>query len=271
MTKTFSSARALTIAMLIATGAAGAQSASTGAKKSAGATKSTATKSAAAPATFDKSLLNPAALNATAPAEYDVKFTTTKGDIVIHVTREWSPNGADRFYNLVRHHFYDNTAFFRNIKGFMVQFGMSAYPEVNKVWMHADIKDDAIGKQSNKPGYVTFAKTSAPNSRSTQIFINHGNNAGLDSQGFTPFGVVTTGLDVVEQLYDGGGQVEADQDQIRNNGKKYLDAAFPKLDWIKTGVVVGAPAATPAKSGTGSKSSGAKKGTGAKASTGAKQ
>ncbi len=207
-----------------------------------------ATAKAAPAASYDKALLKPALLVAKAPAEFDVKFTTTKGEFTVHVTREWSPIGADRFYNLVRHHFFDGAAFFRNVKGFMVQFGLSPYPEVSAAWQPAQIKDDPGGKQSNKPGYITFAKTGAPNSRTTQLFINHGNNAGLDPQGFTPFGQVTEGLEIVEQLYDGYGEAP-DQGQISAKGKAYLQANFPKLDVIKTTVIVGV-AAPAAKSAT---------------------
>src|SRR5579871_1636513 len=130
-------------------------------------TKSAPAKSAAAA----PSLLDPSSLKATAPAEYDVKFTTTKGDITIHVTRAWAPHGADRFYNLVRAGFFTNVAFFRVIPGFMAQFGMSPNPQVAGAWRQANIQDDPV-TQSNTRGKVTFAQTSAPNSRSTQLFIN---------------------------------------------------------------------------------------------------
>src|SRR5579864_2606376 len=152
---------------------------------------------AAGTAAFDPALLQPATLKAKAPAEYSAKFVTTAGEFTIKVTRAWSPNGADRFYNLVSHHFYDGAAFFRVLSGFMAQFGISAYPEVSKVWESSVIRDDPH-VQSNKRGYVTFA-TAGPNTRTTQVFINFGNNAGLDSQGFTPFGVVSDeGMKVVD-------------------------------------------------------------------------
>ena len=237
---------------------AGAQAPAASTKKSAPAKASTGAKAPASP--YDKALLNPASLVAKAPAEFDVKFTTTKGDITIHVTREWSPNGADRFYNMVKHHFFDGAAFFRNVKGFMVQFGLSPYPEVTAAWQPATIKDDPGGSQSNKPGYITFAKTGAPNSRTTQLFINHGNNAGLDPQGFTPFGVVTVGLDIVEQLYDGYGEAP-NQGEISAKGKAYLAANFPKLDLIKTTTISGEPA--PAAKAAAKSATGKKAGTGA--------
>jgi peptidyl-prolyl cis-trans isomerase A (cyclophilin A) len=213
-------------------------------------------KAKAPASSFDKALLSPATLTAKAPAEYDVTFTTTKGDIKIHVTRAWAPNGADRFYNLVRHHFFDGAAFFRNIKGFMVQFGLSPYPEVTSAWRNAKIKDDPV-TQHNLPGMITFA-TSGPDSRTTQVFINHKDNSFLDGQGFSPFGVVTAGLDVVAQLYDGYGEGAPngsgpEQGLVGSKGKAYLSANFPKLDLIKTTTISGLPAPA-AKSATGTKS-----------------
>ena len=153
---------------------------------------------------IDPALLQPATLKAKAPAEYDVKFVTTAGEFTVKVTRAWAPNGADRFYNLVRHHFYDGAAFFRVLPGFMAQFGMSAYPEVSKVWETATIKDDPI-VQSNHRGFVSFA-TAGPNTRTTQVFINYGNNEALDRSGFSAFAVVTDGMEVVDKLYNGYGE-----------------------------------------------------------------
>jgi peptidyl-prolyl cis-trans isomerase A (cyclophilin A) len=188
--------------------------------------------------TNDPALMHPATLTAKAPDEYDVTFTTTKGDFVVHVTRAWAPLGADRFYNLVKHGFFTDAAFFRVVPGFIIQFGLSANPAVNKVWQSANIKDDP-GKQSNKPGYVTFA-TAGPNTRTTQLFINFGSNAFLDSQGFSPFGQVTSGMDVVQKLYAGYGE-KPDQGAITSQGKAYLDKNFPNIDYIKSATI--APAA----------------------------
>src|SRR5713226_2818140 len=146
--------------------------------------------SAPAPATrqgYDRALLRAALLKEKAPETFQVKFTTTRGDFVVTVNRAWAPIGADRFYNLVKHHFYDNTSFFRVVPGFVVQFGISAYPPVAAAWEKANIQDEPV-TQSNKRGYLTYAKTSMPNTRSTQIFINLKDNAGLDRQGFSPFG-----------------------------------------------------------------------------------
>ena len=217
------------------------------AKKAAPAAKAPATAAKAGP--FDPALLKPATLIAKAPAEYDVKFETTAGDFTIKVTRVWAPNGADRFYNLVRHHFYDGAAFFRVLPGFMAQFGISAYPEVSRAWEQANIKDDRV-VQSNHRGFVTFAMA-GPNTRTTQVFINYGNNERLDRDGFSAFGMVTDGMEVVDKLYGGYGEGAPDgrgpdQGRIGGLGKAYLEKNFPKLDTIKTATLVTAAAAPPA-------------------------
>ena len=185
-----------------------------------------------------------------APETFQAKFETTRGDFTMDVTRAWAPIGVDRFYNLVKHHFYDNMVVFRAVPGFVVQFGISSYPPVSAAWENANIKDDPV-VQSNQRGYVTYAKTSQPNSRSTQIFISFKDNSFLDSQGFAPFGVVNAeGMKVVEMLYDQyGDQPTGEQDQISKLGKAYLDSKYPKLDVIKHATIVGAEAAAaPAKS-----------------------
>jgi len=163
----------------------------------------------------------------------------------VSVTRAWAPIGADRFYNLVKHHFYDNASFFRVVPGFVVQFGISAYSPVSAAWQNANIKDEPV-TGSNKRGYLTYAKTSQPNTRSTQIFINLKDNAGLDRQGFSPFGVVDAqGMKVVDMLYDQyGDSAGPDQDQIAKQGKPYIDKGWPKLDSIKSATLVGAAAET---------------------------
>src|SRR5271170_5896402 len=210
-------------------------------------TATTTHKTTAASTTgYDRALLHPALLKDKAPDTYQVKVTTTKGDFTVSVTRAWAPLGADRFYNLVKHHFYDNATFFRvlNNPPFMAQFGVSAYPAVSAAWEKAEIKDDPVTQQ-NMRGFVTFA-TSGANTRTTQVFINYGDNKRLDSLGFAPFGQVTDGMSVVDTLYgeygegapDGAGP---DQEQINKQGKPYLDKGWPKLDTIKTAVIVGEP------------------------------
>jgi peptidyl-prolyl cis-trans isomerase A (cyclophilin A) len=183
----------------------------------------------------DPALLHPASLNAKAPESFQVKFTTTKGDFVVDVTRAWAPLGVDRFYNLVKHGFFTDAAFFRNVPGFIVQFGLSPDPAVNKVWRDANIKDDRV-TQSNVPGTITFA-TAGPNTRTTQLFINFGNNTFLDNQGFSPFGKVTSGMDVVQKLYSGYGE-KPDQGAITAQGKAYLEKNFPNIDYIKSASIV---------------------------------
>ena len=165
------------------------------------------------------------------PNEFKVNFDTSKGTFVVEVHRDWAPNGADRFYNLVKHGFFTDAAFFRNVPGFIVQFGLSADPAVNKVWQSANIKDDP-GKTSNAPGTITFA-TAGPNTRTTQLFINFGNNTFLDPQGFSPFGRVIDGMNVVDSLYSGYGEAPQ-QDLIQSQGNEYLKSQFPQLDYIKS-------------------------------------
>jgi peptidyl-prolyl cis-trans isomerase A (cyclophilin A) len=221
------------------------------AKKPATPGKAPAAKAAARRGPYDPALLHPATLIAKAPAEYEVKFMTTQGEFTVKVTRAWAPNGADRFYNLVRHHYYDGASFFRVLSGFMAQFGLSAYPEVSNAWEKANIKDDPL-VQHNQRGFITFA-TAGPNTRTTQVFINYGNNLALDKMGFTPFGQVTDGMEVVDKLYSGYGEGAPDghgpdQSRLGNQGRPYLMKNFPLLDSIKTATIVppAAPGSTPA-------------------------
>ena len=185
-------------------------------------------------------LLDPASANETAPAKFSVLFQTTKGNFIIDVDRSWSPEGADRFYNLVKIGYFEDVAFFRAIKGFMVQFGIHGNPKVNAKWRSATIKDDPV-KESNKRGYLTFAKTGAPNSRSTQFFINFGDNVNLDGMGFSPIGLVSEtkegGMTVVDKLYTGYGEGAPrgkgpNQMYVQTKGNPYLKDKFPKLDYI---------------------------------------
>jgi peptidyl-prolyl cis-trans isomerase A (cyclophilin A) len=186
-------------------------------------------------------LRNPAALTDKAPATFKVNLDTTKGLIVIDVHRDWAPNGADRFYNLVKSGFYDNVRFFRVIPNFMAQFGIHGEPQVAAAWVQAAIKDDPV-KQSNTRGLVTFA-TRGPNTRTTQLFINFKDNSPLDKQGFAPFGEVSKGMDVVDKIYDGYGEGAPsgrgpEQGRLQSEGNAYLTKEFPKLDYIKTATIV---------------------------------
>jgi peptidyl-prolyl cis-trans isomerase A (cyclophilin A) len=175
-----------------------------------------------------------------------VKFTTTRGEFTVVVTRAWAPLGADRFYNLVKHHFYDNASVFRVVAGFVAQFGISAYPPVTAAWEKNEIKDDPV-TQTNKRGYITFA-TSGPNTRTTQVFINFKDNPYLDKSGFAPFGSIdAVGMKVVDMFYDQYDSNQIDQEMINKQGKAYLDKNYPKLDVIKSVVITDPPpTATPA-------------------------
>ena len=194
---------------------------------------------------YDRALLRAALLKDKAPDTFQVKVATTRGDFMVTVNRAWAPIGADRFYNLVKRRFYDNASFFRVVPGFVVQFGISAYPPVSAAWENANIQDEPV-TQSNKRGYLTYAKTSMPNTRSTQVFINLKDNAGLDRQGFSPFGVVDgKGMNVVDMFYDQYSESSGpDQDQISKLGKPYLDKGWPKLDSIKSATLMGPSAET---------------------------
>ena len=194
-----------------------------------------ATLAAAAAFAGQASLKSPASLTEQAPATYKAAFDTSAGKFVITVHRAWAPLGADRFYNLVKNGFFDEARFFRVVPNFMVQFGINGDPAVAAAWMPARLKDDPAAGHSNKKGYVTFA-TSGPNSRTTQVFINFKDNAFLDSQGFTPFGEVTTGMDVAEKITDQYGE-KPNQGQIQSQGNTYLKASFPKLDYVKKATI----------------------------------
>jgi peptidyl-prolyl cis-trans isomerase A (cyclophilin A) len=180
-------------------------------------------------------LLDPTKLTAKAPETFKAKFTTTKGEFIVEVHRDWAPNGADRFYNLVKAGFYDDTRFFRTVEGFMVQFGISGDPAVNTHWQEQGIPDDPV-KQSNKRGFVTFAQKSVPSSRTTQIFINYGDNSRLDNS-FSPFGRVVSGMEVVDSFYKGYGETP-NQALIQSKGNAYLDPTFPNLDGVRHAEVV---------------------------------
>ncbi len=191
--------------------------------------------SAQAPAA-KPNLKNPAAFKDQAPPMYKASFETSAGTFVVEVHRDWAPKGADRFYNLVKGGFYDNVRFFRVIPGFMVQFGMHGDPAVQSAWTFARVPDDPV-KQSNKRGYITFAMA-GPNTRTTQIFINFADNAGLDGQGFAPFGKIISGMDVVDKLNATYGATPGnDQSNIAAGGNAYLEKTYPKLDFIKKATI----------------------------------
>ena len=190
----------------------------------------------------DPALTDPTQLSTeAAPEVFRVQFDTTAGAFEVEVTRAWAPKGADRFHALVQAGMYDGMAFFRVIDGFMVQWGLSPYPEVNAVWREAEIGDDPV-VASNTAGRITFA-TAGPNSRTTQLFINLVDNERLDQMGFAPFGTVVEGFDVVQSLYAGYGEGAPrgrgpNQRNITGEGDAYLMANYPDLDLIRRATVV---------------------------------
>lgn len=180
---------------------------------------------------------DPSKLTEKAPETFKAQFTTTKGKFTVEVTRSLSPNGADRFYNLVRSGYFKDIAFFRVIPGFMCQFGIHGDPAVAAKWMDANLTDDPV-KGSNTRGTITFA-TAGPNTRTTQLFINFADNANLDGMGFSPFGKVVEGMDVVDKINSEYGEGAPrgrgpSQGRIQAEGNAYLTKSFPNLDYIKS-------------------------------------
>jgi cyclophilin family peptidyl-prolyl cis-trans isomerase len=191
---------------------------------------------------LSRPLLYPARFTETAPATFRARFTTSRGDFVVLVHRDWAPIGADRFYNLVKAGFYDDARVYRVLKGFMVQFGLNGDPLVNAQWKNRVLVDDPV-TQSNRRGRVTFAK-GGPTSRTTEVFVNDRDNTALDAQGFAPFGEVVEGMELVDAFYAGYGDGPPRgqgpwQAQVQARGNAYLDASFPKLDHIEKAVIEG--------------------------------
>ncbi|MBN2576991.1 MAG: peptidylprolyl isomerase [Deltaproteobacteria bacterium] len=188
------------------------------------------------------SLDKPNTLNLRAPDVFRAKFATSKGDFVVEAHRDWAPLGADRFYNLVKAGYYDETRFFRVVRGFMAQIGIHGKPELNTIWREQRIADDPVVK-SNTRGFVSFA-TAGPGTRTTQFFINYADgNSRLDSIGFSPFGQVQSGMEVVDNLYaeygEGAPQGRGpNQSRIQNEGNAYLVRDFPQLDFVKEATIL---------------------------------
>jgi peptidyl-prolyl cis-trans isomerase A (cyclophilin A) len=179
---------------------------------------------------------------ATAPAAFRVRFETTDGDFVVEARRDWAPAGVDRFYNLVRNGFYDGAAFFRIVPDFVVQFGLSGDPRVAAAWRAQMIPDDPV-REANTRGRLTFAM-SGPGTRTTQLFINLGDNRRLDAMGFAPLGEVVEGMEVVQRLHAGYGEGPPmgrgpDQGRIMTEGDAYLKQSFAQLDYVKRATIVG--------------------------------
>lgn len=222
------------------------------------ATKTGAPHTAGGIATNTTALLHPATLTRRSPDTWKVKFATTAGDIVIEVHRDWAPLGADRFYNLVRNGFFNNETFFRVVPNFIVQFGLSGNPAINKAWEHTNIKDDPL-KQHNTRGTVVFANA-GPNTRTTQLFINlRDNSSSLDAPvqiGFSPFGTVVEGMENVDKIFASYGE-RPDQGAIQDQGDAYLKKSFPNLTRITATTIEStsapAPAAAPKKAAPATK------------------
>ena len=210
------------------------------------------------PADAHPGLTDPSKAKFTAPEQFFAKFETTKGDFVLEVNRAWAPNGADRFYSMVRVGYFKNTAIFRAINGFMFQFGIHGVPEVANAWKKATIKDDVPAGKSNVEGTISFAQSGAPESRSSQMFVNLGNNARLDRgargrAGFYPFGKIVKGKDVIKKINTEYDENPKDvQGKFLSGGNAYIQEKFPNIDYIKQVTLVpnpataGSGAATPA-------------------------
>lgn len=188
-------------------------------------------------------LLNPTLAKETAPAEYRVKFETTKGDFLVDVKREWAPIAADRFYNMVKIGYFNDIPFYRVVEGFVAQFGFTGDPEVNKVWTDYFMNDDPVN-HTNEAGTLVFANRGGRNTRTNQFFINLVDNTptgrvNLDRMGFAPFGMIAgEGMKVVEALYSGYGERGPNQSLLKSRGNKYAKASFPNLDYIKSATLV---------------------------------
>jgi len=191
-----------------------------------------------------KVLLNPKhnVWSERAPDVFKVRFETTKGLFIIQLHRDWAPRGVDRFYNLVRTGFFDDSRFFRVRPGFIAQFGIPGDPKIAAVWRERTLPDDPV-RQSNNRGTIAYAMT-GPNTRTTQLYINISENSRLDADGFSPIGRVVEGMDIVDQLYSGygedagGGMRGGKQGKIFEGGNTYLDREFPKLDKLVRARVV---------------------------------
>lgn len=189
------------------------------------------------------SLLCGAAAAQPAPHVFRVRLETTKGEIVLELRRDWAPHGVDRVYELVREHYFDDSRFFRVIKGRWVQFGINGDPAVSKRWRERTIPDDPR-KESNVRGTIAFA-FAVPNGRTTQLFINtRDNSATHDKEPFVPLGRVTAGMDVVDALNSeygessGGGIRAGKQGPMFEEGNAWLDRNYPRLDAIRRATLV---------------------------------
>ncbi len=229
----------LALIIFVSLAACGQQAADTGAAPAA--QQNTAATAKENTANMDNKLMFPTQLNETAPDKFQVLFKTTKGEVILDVTRAWAPKGADRFYNLVKNGYFTDIAFFRVMLGFMAQCGIHGDPQISAMWRDAVIDDDPV-RASNKRGMVSFA-TAGPDTRTTQIFINTVDNSFLDEHGFAPFAKVTKGMEVVDRLYNGYGEgapqgTGPNQGAIQMQGNAYLKKYFTKLDYIQSAEIL---------------------------------
>jgi cyclophilin family peptidyl-prolyl cis-trans isomerase len=177
-----------------------------------------------------------------APATFRARFETTGGPLVIEVTRAWAPLGADRFHNLVRAGFFDDSRFFGVVPAFIAQFGIPGHPAVTRIWRDRTFADDPE-REPNLRGTVAFAMK-GPNDRRTQLYINLRDNPRNDGQGFAVLGRVVEGMAVVDNLYtgygetSGGGMRAGGQERLLEEGNAFLDRAFPRLDRIRRARIV---------------------------------
>lgn len=189
-------------------------------------------------AAAERSLMDPSLATQRAPDKFRARFSTTKGDFVVEVTRVWAPNGADRFYNMCRSGYYKDIAIFRSIKDFMFQFGIHGDPAVTAKWINANIPDDKFVGISNIPGTLSFAQTDRPNSRSVQMFVNTGNNSFLDKppkgRPFVPFGKIVSGMDVVAKIHATGENEPDVQGRFQQGGNDYIQTKYPNADFIRS-------------------------------------
>lgn len=225
---------------------AGAAGQSSGAATGAGATTATPKPTAKGPfpESTNPAMMDPSKATEKAPDKFTVKFDTTAGEFEVECTREWAPNGVDRFYNLVKIGFFDDVSLFRAVKGFVVQFGIHGNPEVSAKWRDAQLPKDDV-KGTNSRGMLTYAMAGSPDTRTTQLFVNLNDNPRLDGMGFAPICKVTgDGMSVVDKIYMGYNEKPSKaQGTIQTQGNKFLREQFPELDYIKTARVVGDDAA----------------------------
>ena len=193
-------------------------------------------------------LLSPACTkkpeNVVVPEVFRVQFVTSQGNFTVEATRAWAPRGVDRFHQLVRMRYFDENRFFRVVAGFIAQFGVHRDYDIHAKWRQYFILDDPP-QEKNLPGTIAFAQ-GGPNTRATEVFINLADNANLDSDGFVPFGKVVEGMEVVDKLYAGYGEMrpegkEIDPGRVENTTNAYLVPRFPKMDYILRARILSKP------------------------------